>query len=151
METNGFVSEVLDAQRTAVIAEELEQTRQRIRRFAEQELASRRERLERAETVETQELDLRRKYDQDRRAIREQGTREASKKTRLNGGDYKRSIEGSPPTQADAPKSQASPEPPQGTILEMKVQPILAFKDHPYRLYFNWPALREDRVTGEAE
>lgn len=150
METRIVVSDALEAQRSAVSVEEREPTRQRIRRFAERELALRRERLERAEAKETQELDLRRRYDQDRRAVRDQLPLEPTKTFKLDRGDYGGSIEDREP-QAAARQSDAGMRSREGAVFGLKVEPVSALKAHPYRLYFNWPALREDRVTGKAD
>ena len=149
MQAKIFVSEGSETQRNAAVVEELEQTRQCIRCFAEQELARRRERQERVEAKEAQELDLRRKLDQDRKAVREQLTREASRRFKVNRGEFRKKSPDSKPVPTEIAKSERRAQPPQGGTLEMKVEPVSALEDHPYRLYFNWPALREDHITGK--
>ena len=150
MQAKIFVSEGSETQRNAAVVEELEQTRQCIRCFAEQELVRRRERQERVEAKEAQELDLRRKLDQDRKAVREQLAREASRRFKVNRGEFKKKSPDSKPVQTEVAKSDRGAQPLQGSTLELKGEPVSTFKDHPYRLYFNWPALREDHITGKA-
>ena len=111
MQAKIFVSERSETQRNAAVVEELEQTRQCIRCFAEQELARRRERQERAEAKEAQELDLRRKLDQDRKAVREQVAREASRRFKVNRGEFKKKGPDSKPVQTEVAKSDRGAQP----------------------------------------
>lgn len=147
MQAKILVSESSKTQRNAAVVGELGKTRECIRCFAEQELALRRERQERTEAKDAHGLELRRRLDQDRRAVREQLTREASRKFNVNGGQKS---EGSTPVQAEFAKSEGVSQPLPGRTLGPKPGPASTLEDHPYRLYFNWPALREDHVTGKA-
>jgi hypothetical protein len=151
METRILVSDLSAAQRHAAVAEEWEHTRHHVDPFAEEELALRRERLERAETKEVQELELRRRVEQDRRAIREQAAREASKRFQSDRGGYRKRIETAQSSETHTASTRYGSQTDENAMFEVGVEPVSAFRDHPYRLYFNWPALREDRVTGKAD
>ena len=151
METRILVSDLSYPQRHAAAAEEWEHTRHHVDRFTEEELALRRERLERAEAKEAQELELRRRVEQDRKAIREQAAREALKRFQSDRGGYRKRVESAQSIEPQTAKTPHGSQADDNAILEIGVAPVSAFRDHPYRLYFNWPALREDRVTGKAD
>src|SRR5262245_8324562 len=128
------------------MTEDLEQA-VRIRRFQEQELALRRERQERAEGNVAQALVLRRRFDQDRKAIREPLAAEVPTDVRVSVVPHQRKQGQEGQTLSGTPaKAVCKPDVAAGSQSGAAVG-----RDHPYRLFFNWPALREDHITGRAE
>jgi hypothetical protein len=147
MQTRILVSD-LSSVHHAALAGEWAQRHRGVDPLAAEELALRRERLERAEAIEAQELELRRRVEQDRRAVRDQLAREASKRFQSDRGGYRKRLD-DPKSMQEVVKSVGDVQSVAGVALERKLEPGSALKHHPYRLYFNWPALREDRVTGK--